>query len=145
MYTITQRLNGTFDVSCMIQDGYEEYNEPTRDKAIASLIGSAKYMNGATITEKDIRFYVERSVAVPATEVVQTVEVPRRREIRTTKFVPKWARTDDPDYDPELAALFDDMPNIGHCEYESSPEVDVGPAKYPPGLKGLLLRLADKL
>ncbi len=56
MYSIIELGNGDFQCICRIQDGTERWPEKSKAIAMRSLIGAAKAMNGATITEQDIHF-----------------------------------------------------------------------------------------
>ena len=59
MYTITQKLDGTFLCCVRMQDDTERFVEPTREKAIQSVIQSARVLNHSYIREDDIEFFQE--------------------------------------------------------------------------------------
>lgn len=59
MYAITKLQNGKWHCSLMLQDGYEEWDEDTREKAVQSLISGANYGNHDFIREDMINFYEE--------------------------------------------------------------------------------------
>lgn len=55
-YSIIELGNGKFQRCCRIQDGVERAVNNTKEEAICNLIRDAKFMNGMTITAKDIHF-----------------------------------------------------------------------------------------
>jgi len=68
MYQITHLSDGSWLVECMIQDGWERWNESCRENAIHSLIAAARVMNGAYIREDDIQHFVQPAAAMPTKE-----------------------------------------------------------------------------
>lgn len=74
-----------FQCACRIQDGTERWTEDTREKAVTNLIGAAKMMNGATITEKDIHFdrmsHSASSKTSPFTTIMQAVDAEYHRAV----------------------------------------------------------------
>ncbi len=75
-YTITRLGQDKFACAVMIQDGWERWEEKTLDKAVQSVIGAAKTLNGAELTEKNI------SIACPRRPREKAVE-PRDRKPET--------------------------------------------------------------
>ncbi len=59
MYNITELRNGKWYCQYRIQDGTEDFTEPTRKKAVQGMISAARTMNNMYITEKDISFFIE--------------------------------------------------------------------------------------
>lgn len=59
MYIITQRNDGKWLCSVMIQDGWEQWEENSRQEAIHSVISGARVLNHSYIHESDINFQVE--------------------------------------------------------------------------------------
>jgi hypothetical protein len=64
MYSIIQKMDGSFLCECMIQDGTERWTESNIETAIQSMKRSAKVLNGSKIKKKDIEFLKEAPVVV---------------------------------------------------------------------------------
>lgn len=60
MYHITDKKDH-YLVECMIQDGWERWQKPTKDSAIISLIEAAKILNHTIITIDDITFHTQQT------------------------------------------------------------------------------------
>ena len=64
MYSIIQKIDGSFLCECVIQDGTERWTETNLEDAIKSMKSSAKFLNGSKIKRKDIEFLKEASVSI---------------------------------------------------------------------------------
>ncbi len=89
MYSIVELGDSgkLFQCICRIQDGTERWTEDSRQKAVRSLIGAAKVMNGATISESDIYFEPRIPHSTSSTEIspfaaiLQAVDAEYRRAV----------------------------------------------------------------
>lgn len=54
MYTITERLDGSFTCECRLRDDCERWTSPTLEEAVREMKGAAKACNNAKIKRKDI-------------------------------------------------------------------------------------------
>ncbi len=76
-----------FQCICRIQDGTEHWAEDSKQKAVHSLVGAAKTMNGTTISESDIHFEPHIPHSTSSTEispfatVLQAVDAEYRRAV----------------------------------------------------------------
>lgn len=86
MYSIIELGNGTYQCICRVQDGIERWTEETKEKAVRSLIGGAKAMNGVDITEREIHFEAQiphftSAEDSPLTRVIKAVDAEYRRAV----------------------------------------------------------------
>lgn len=90
MYDIWKLLNGKWYVECRIQDGTERWEEPTREKAVQSLIQAARTLNGSYIREDDISFGEEEPPPVTRSgdRILSTEEVKLLSDISRGAKVP---------------------------------------------------------
>lgn len=87
-YSIIELSNGDYQYRYQIQDGVEQGTSKTRKEAIHDLINAAKFMNGMTITEKDIHFEPQiphftskSSESSPLAAVMRAVDTEYRRAV----------------------------------------------------------------
>jgi hypothetical protein len=70
MYTITERLDGTYLCECRVQDGTERWTEPDMESAVASMARASCGLLNTEITAADIDFFREEARATTATHRV---------------------------------------------------------------------------
>lgn len=69
MYSIYELNTGCYQCNCTIQDGVEQWTEPTLEKAMQSLISAAYALNGVRINKTFVKIVYANSIAgtLPAT------------------------------------------------------------------------------
>jgi len=74
MYRICEVNSSKFICDVQIQDGEERTECTSREKAIESVIKTAKFMNHTDITEKDIKFSTYRDIDARIQELEQALQ-----------------------------------------------------------------------